>query len=324
MKAAVLHQFGESPRYEDFPEPIPNDDEVIIEVKAVSLENIDRTLANGTHFASRQFLPSLPAVVGLDGIGTLPDGRLVGFGGVRPPFGAVAERTVVAKTHTVPVPDGIEAITAATVPSSALTALFPLKWGAALQPNETVLINGATGFAGKLAVQIAKLLGAARVIGTGRDDASLRSLSALGADGVIDLKQSDAEISAAFTAQAGENGYHVILDFLWGHPTELLIETLIPRTLSFARHRTRLIQVGQMAGSHLSLAAEALRTSGLEIVGAGGGLTPERMTEAAQEVWEWIRAGKLRADIDVIPLKDITSAWERITRLHGSRIVIVP
>jgi NADPH2:quinone reductase len=322
MKAAVLHQFGEVPRYEDFPDPIAGVDEILVHVKAVGLENVDKMVAAGTHFASRKMMPNLPAVVSFDGIGTLEDGRLVGFGGVRPPYGSMADVTVIPKAYFVPVPDGVDAPTAATVPASAMTGLFPLKWGGKMQPGDTVLINGATGFAGKLAVQIAKLLGAGRIVGSGRDEAALQSMRELGADDVIDLKQSDDNIREAFTTAAGEKGYHIILDFLWGHPTELLLETLTPHEFSFAKHPIRLIQIGEMGGATISLAAEALRTSGLEIVGGAAGLTPEAMGEGTQQVWEWLQAGKLRADIECVPLKDIEAAWGRT--VHGKRLVIVP
>jgi NADPH:quinone reductase-like Zn-dependent oxidoreductase len=316
MKAAVLHQLGATPKYEDFPDPTPEESEVLVQVKAVPLENVDKAVARGTHYASSQFLPQLPAVVGFDGLGMLEDGRLVGFGGIRPPYGAMAEKTVVR--FTVPVPDGIDPAIAATVPSSALTALFPLKWGAQLQPGQTVLINGATGFAGKLAVQVAKLLGAGRVVGTGRDEAALKSLNDLGADSVIDLKQSDEKIVEDFQA---ESGYHIILDFLWGRPTELLISALTPHELAFAKHSIRLIQAGEMAGATISLPADALRTSGLEIIGAGAGITAESIAEGANQVWEWIRAGKLRADIEQVPLSEIEIAWQR--EVQGKRIVVV-
>ena len=323
MKAAVLHHFGGVPRYEDFPDPIPEKDELLGQVKAVALENIDRALAKGTHYASRQFLPHLPAIVGSDGIAMRDDGQLVGFGGLRPPYGALAEKAVFPKAYQVPIPDGVDAATAATVPGSALTSLFPLKWGAKLQADETVLINGATGFAGTLAVQVAKLLGAQRVIGTGRNAVALEKLRDLGADAVIDLKQSDANVVEAFKQEAGASGYQVILDFVWGHPTELLLEALVPRELSFAKHRVRLVQIGEMAGSTISLAAEALRTSGLEILGASSGLAPEAIAEGTQQVWEWIKAGKLQAAIEQVPLKDVESTWKR-TDVHGKRIVIVP
>lgn len=150
----------------------------------------------GTHFASRQFFSKLPAVVSFDGIGALEDGRLIGFGGMKPPYGSMAERVVISKAYQVPIPDSVDALTAAAVPAAALTGLFPLKWGVKLQPSET-------GFAGKLAVQIAKLLGAGRVVGTGRHDETLCSLPELGADVVIDLKQSDEALVEAFQQAAG-------------------------------------------------------------------------------------------------------------------------
>lgn len=324
MKAAVLHQFGQAPRYEDFPDPVVGENEIEVRVKAVPLENIDKAVAAGQHFSSKQFLPNLPAIVAFDGIGQLEDGRLVGFGGMKPPYGAMAEKVVIPNLYFAPVPDGVTAEVAASIPAPTLTSLFPLKWGAKLEPGQTVLINGATGFAGKLAVQVAKLLGAGRVIGTGRDETALQSLIELGADAIIDLKQSDTEIVEAFRSAAGEDGYHVILDFLWGKPTELLLESLTPRELVFAKHPARLIQVGEMAGSKIALPANALRTSGLEIVGGGAGLTRESMGEGTQMVWEWIKDGKLHYEIECVPLKDIEAAWERSNHLHGKRIVITP
>src|SRR5690242_1413215 len=105
MKAAVLHKIGETPCYEDFPDPIPTDDEAIVQVKAVALENVDKAMAKGSHFASNQFLANLPAIVGFDGIGMLEDGRMVGFGGIRAPYGSIAEKSVIPKAYCVPIPD---------------------------------------------------------------------------------------------------------------------------------------------------------------------------------------------------------------------------
>ncbi|EID44355.1 quinone oxidoreductase family protein [Parageobacillus thermoglucosidasius] len=321
MKAAVLHKFGEVPRYEEFPDPVPGPDEVLIKVKAVALENVDKVMAEGKHFATRQFFSQLPAIVGFDGIGELPDGKIVGFGGIKPPYGAMAEKAVVPKTSTVPVPEGIDAVTAAALPASALTSLFPLKWGAKLQQGETVLINGATGVSGKLAVQIAKLLGAGRIVGTGRNPESLKRVLELGADAVIDLKQSDEELADSFKKEAGE-GYDVILDFLWGRPTEILLKTFVPHELVPASRRVRLVQIGEKAGSTISLSADTLRTSGLEIYGAAAGWAPEAINEATNQVWEWIKEGKLSMDIETVPLKEIESVWKR-TDFHGKRIVII-
>ena len=171
----------------------------------------------------RQFLPRLPAIVGSDGIGVSDDGRLIGFGGMKPPYGSMAEKAVIPALYQAPIPDGIDAATAAAVPSSALTALFPLRWGVQFQPGETVLVNGGTGFAGKFAIQVAKLLGAERIVATGRDEDTLRMLPSLGTDSVIDLKQSDTSLARAFKREAGASGYDIILDFLWGYQRNCLL-----------------------------------------------------------------------------------------------------
>lgn len=212
-------------------------------------------------------------------------------------------------------------MTAAALPASALTSLFPLKWSAKLQPGETVLINGSTGVLGKLAIQIAKLLGAGRVVGTGRNEESMQQVREFGADAVIDLKKSDEELTGDFKKEAGE-GYDVILDFLWGHPTDVLIKTLIPSALRLSKP-VRLVQIGEKAGTTISLSADSLRTSGLEIRGGAAGITPEAMGESTNQVWEWLKENKLHMDIEQVPLKDIESVWKR-TDFQGKRIVIVP
>jgi len=320
MKAAVLHKFGETPRFEDFLDPTPGEGQILVNVKAVALENVDKMMAEGSHFASQQFLSTLPAIVGFDGIGMLEDGRLVGFGGVKAPYGAMAERTIIPEGYFVPIPAEVDAVTAAALPASALTSLFPLKYGAKLQPGETALINGATGVSGKLAVQIAKLLGAGRIVGTGRNEDSMNTIRELGADAVIDLKQADEQLAEAFKKEAGE-GYDVILDFLWGHPTEVLIKTLVPSEIRMSKP-VRLVQIGEKAGTTISLSADAIRTSGLQIFGAAMGITPEAAGEATGQVWEWLKADKLYMDIERVPLKDIEKTWKR-TDFEGKRIVIV-
>jgi NADPH:quinone reductase-like Zn-dependent oxidoreductase len=148
----------------------------------------------------------------------------------------------------------------------------------------------------------------------------LRSIMQPGADAGTGLKQPDEDITEAFLQDAGK-GYNIILDFLWRHPTELLLRTLVPKEAGFATHRTRFIQIGEAAGSTVSLSAETLRTSGVEMTGAGN-IPPEVVPEAMKQVWEWIKEHKLLIDIEEVPLKDITEAWQRKT--ERKRIVIVP
>jgi len=122
MKAAVLHEVGGIPRYEDFPDPLPGDDEVIIDVKAVAVENVDKRIAAGTHYASQQYIAQLPAIPAFDGIGALPDGTIVGFGNPRPPYGALAEKTVVPKGAYMPIAEDIDPVIA-TVLGTAVTGM---------------------------------------------------------------------------------------------------------------------------------------------------------------------------------------------------------
>ncbi|MFF5124055.1 quinone oxidoreductase family protein [Dactylosporangium aurantiacum] len=315
----MLHEIGGVPRYEDFPDPVAGDDEVIIEVKAVAVEHVDRRIAAGTHYAGRQYTAQLPAIPAFDGVGALPDGTLVGFGNPRPPYGALAERTVVPEGAYLPIAEGIDPAVA-TVLGTAVTGMA-IRTAAGFVAGETVLVQGATGVAGRLAVQVARLLGAGRIVATGRDDEQLRAVRALGADTVLNTAVPDDALAQAYL-EAKEDGYDVVLDYLWGRPTEILLRSLVPRTFAFPKP-TRLIQVGEAAGEALVLAAESLRTSGVEICGAARGLGPRAMQEAYGQVVAWARTGELTVDVTKVPLRDIEAAWPR-TDLRGSRLVVVP
>jgi NADPH:quinone reductase-like Zn-dependent oxidoreductase len=319
MKAAVLHEVGGIPRYEDFADPVPGQDEVIIDVKAVAVENVDKLIAAGTHYASRKYLARLPVIPAFDGIGTLPDGTLVGFGNPRLPYGALAEKTVVAKGAYAPIAEGIEPAVA-TVLGTAITGMS-ITTAAGFVPGETVLVQGATGVAGRLAVKVARLLGAGRIVATGRDDDQLREVQAIGADTVITTAVSDDELAQAFADARGE-GYDVVVDYLWGRPTEILLRSLVPESFAFPKP-TRVIQVGESAGSTLTVAAESLRTSGVEICGAAKGLGPDTMGQVYGQVVTWAQSGELAFDVARVPLNDIETAWQR-TDLRGARLVVVP
>jgi NADPH:quinone reductase-like Zn-dependent oxidoreductase len=319
MKAAVLHERGGVPRYEDFPDPVAGDDEVVVDVKAVAVENVDKAVAAGTHFASAQLMPRLPAIPCFDGVGALPDGTLVGFGRPRPPYGALAERTVVPRRNTVPVPDGLDPAVMVVLPA-ALTA-FAIRYAAGFTPGETVLVQGATGVAGRLAVAVTRLLGAGRVVGTGRDGAALRDVLALGADAVVDTAVPDDALAQAYTDAAG-GGYDVVLDYLWGRPTEILLRSLVPDELRLSTP-VRLVQVGESAGATLTVTADSLRTSGVEIYGATKGFDPTTIKSAYDQVVRWVRDGALTIDPDTVPLSRIETAWPRADR-SGRRLVVLP
>jgi NADPH2:quinone reductase len=321
MKAAVLHTLGQPPRFEDFPDPDTSPGEVIVRVRAASLKNIDKALASGTHYDRHA---QLPVVCGLDGVGVLDDGTRVFCGGPRPPYGMMAERTVVSRAWCLPIPDAVDDVCAAALPNPALSSWLPLVWRAQLRPGETVLILGATGVAGKLAVQIAKHLGAGRVVAAGRNMRLLETLPDLGADAIIALDQSDRELTAAFVREAGQSPFDIILDYLWGHPTAVLLDALTGHDLKAESSRIRLIEIGEMAGPTISLSAAALRSSGIEIYGSGGGSIPHTaILKTFPKLWALAAEGALRIDTESVSLADVESAWQR-QDVSGRRVVIVP
>ncbi|MCA2230117.1 quinone oxidoreductase family protein [Nonomuraea aurantiaca] len=319
MKAAVLHELGGIPRYEDFPDPVAGDGEVIIDVKAVAVENVDKAIAAGTHYAGEKYIGRFPMIPAFDGIGALPDGTLVGFGNIRPPYGALAEKAVAPQGSYMPIPDGIDPAVG-TVMASATTAMS-MKAAAGFVPGETVLVQGATGVAGRLAVKVARLLGAGRIVATGRDDDQLREVRAIGADTVINTAVSDEALAQAYLDARGD-GYDVVVDYLWGRPSEILLRALVPRSFAFGKP-TRVVQIGESAGSELALAGSSLRTSGVEIYGAAKGLDPQTMDEVYQQIVTWTRSGELTFDVEKVPLSDIETAWQR-TDLKGRRLVVMP
>ncbi len=322
MKAAVLSAIGTAPHYADFSDPKANEGEVLVRVLAAALKPIDRQLASGTHYASQQ---NLPFVCGSDCVGRLEDGHRVFTAGFRPPYGGMAEATVVASVRCVPLPDDIDDMTAAAVFNPGLSAFGALKWRAQIAPGESVLILGATGVTGKLAVQTAKLLGAGRVVAAGRNREVLKTLPELGADSIIHLDVPRTELSGAFAREAGSNGFNVVIDYLWGPPTEALLDVMGGKDFSAASSRVLLVQVGESAGASISLPAAVLRSSRLEILGAGSGSAPtsrEAWGEAIQWLLGNVARGNLKIDTEQVPLAAIESAWRR--EWHGRRAVIVP
>lgn len=322
MNALVLHAFDKPPQVEQFRDPARKDGEAIVHVRAAALKPIDKQMASGSHYAAPR---ELPIVCGMDGVGCLDDGTRVFFARPRAPYGSMAERTVVSRLHCFPIPHNVADDIAAAVVNPGLSAWGALAWRAQISPGETVLVLGATGVTGKLAVQTAKLLGAGRVIAAGRNQQVLDTLHDLGADATIRLDTSVQDLTEAFVHEAGETGFDVIIDYLWGAPTEALLSAITREDFKAARSRTRLVQVGESAGPTISLPAAALRSSRLEILGAGSGnapVSPEAWNEAIHQLLSRVVRGELRIDIERVPLSDAADAWQRDQQ--GRRVVLIP
>jgi NADPH:quinone reductase-like Zn-dependent oxidoreductase len=318
MKAAVLLELGKPPRYQDFSAPSPSAEEALVQVRAASLKPVDKQLAAGTHFASPR---ELPAICGTDGVGNLSDGSRVFFGGARRPYGAMSQQTVVPAAFCFPVPDALDDATAAAIPNPGVSAFLSLTQRAKLVKGEKILIQGATGVTGKLAVQIARQLGAGRVIATGRNLQALQKLRDLGADATIPLNQPEDDLRKAFALEAGEAGFNVVIDYVWGRPTEILLSAITRPEFAVINSETRLVQVGESAGPAISLPAAVLRSTALTITGTAGIPSRDILVAAMRHVLDAAAKRTLQIETESVPLADIEQAWQRAER--GRRLVII-
>jgi NADPH:quinone reductase-like Zn-dependent oxidoreductase len=307
MKAGVVMEPGKSPVYADFRDPVPQEGEELITVTASALSQITKSRASGSHYTTPG---SLPAVVGMDGVGRTRDGRRVYFVLPEAPFGGMAEKVAVRQEQCIPLPDQVDDVTAAAIAIPGMSSWAALQERAHLVAGETVLINGATGAAGRLAVQIAKFMGARKVIATGRDVEALEQLKVLGADVTIPLIPSPKELEAAFEEQFGGEGVDVVLDYLWGQNAEILIVAAAKAGKEAVP--IRFVQIGALSGGNITLPSAALRSSALVLMGSGIGSIPlEGLVGAIRGVMQAVIPGKLQIKTDAVPLADIEQTWNK-------------
>jgi NADPH:quinone reductase-like Zn-dependent oxidoreductase len=319
MNAAVVESFSRPPRYSEFADPVAGDGEVLVEVKAAGLHPIVKGLASGSHYGSTSELPFIP---GVDGTGRLKDGRRVYFGVTRPPYGTFAERAVTASWMCVPLPDGLDDVTAAALANPGMSSRAALM-RAQFAAGESVLILGATGSAGQLAVQTARRLGAKRVVAAGRNQKALAQLGALSADVVISLEQERDALVNAFRQTMADTKTDVVLDYLWGWPAERALEAISQKGLSHAARRIRYVQIGNSAGPTISLAGATLRSSGLELLGSGfGSASLEQILQAVKELFQEAAKKPFQNAVKAAPLRDVEAMWNN--KEEGVRLVFQP
>jgi NADPH:quinone reductase-like Zn-dependent oxidoreductase len=316
MKAAVVESFERAPRYADFREPTAEAGEVLVKMRAAALSNLVKGQTSGRHYSSGSELPMVP---GNDGVGTLPDGTRVYLIGPRAPFGTMAEWSVISLRRAIELPDSIDDVTAAALGNPGLASWGALIGRARLQTDESVLVNGATGVAGQQAVQVAKVLGARRVIATGRDEAALERLRALGADETISLRQTGEALAAAFRKTLA-GGVDVVLDYLWGASAEALLGAAQGRGGMGGEPRVRYVQIGAISGETITLSAALLRSSGLELMGSGlGSLSAAAIVESLKKMYEVAASTGLKIETEAVPLSEVETAWGRAE--SGRRMV---
>lgn len=320
MKAAIIYQAGEIPQYAEIPEPVvQHDQEVLVRVKAVAIKNLDKLKASGQHYSSEK--TAKIQVVGTDGVGLLPNGqRIYGVGTA----GSMAEQAVFIKDWCSPVPDALDDATAAALPNAAMGSALALRFRAGLKPGETVLINGATGFTGKMAIQLARYYGAGKIIVTGRNEEVLQTLPELGADQLVSLNQDDNDFVSQLKKIHAETPINVVIDYLWGHSAELILSSL-KGTGTFSA-RTRYVSIGSMSGDTITLSSQILRSIDLQLSGSGlGSWTKEEISllfkEILPEMFRLAAEQQLKIEITAVPIQEIEKFWNS-TLTDGKRLVV--
>jgi NADPH:quinone reductase-like Zn-dependent oxidoreductase len=228
----------------------------------------------------------------------------------------MAEETVAPSAQCLPMPDDLDDVTAAAIANPAMSSCAALTERAKLKAGETVLVNGATGAAGQLAVQIAKRLGAARVIATGRDSEALRAAAAIGADLTIPLVEDEAALDVSFAA-AFDKGVDVVVDYLWGRSAERL---LIAAAKAGKAAPIRFVQIGSVSGETIALPSAVLRSAPITLMGSGlGSVPPDRLLAAIGAALEAAATGGFKIAAQPVPLSEVEQAWARDD--GGQRIV---
>jgi NADPH:quinone reductase-like Zn-dependent oxidoreductase len=306
MKAAIAKETGQTPIYGDFAEPVPSSGENRITVTAAAISHVVKSRAAGTHYSLSS---PFPFVVGIDSVGRLNDGSRVYFILPKAPYGSMAEQTVVPSAQCLPLPDGLDDVTAAAIANPGMSSWAAYTERARLKVGETVLVNGATGTAGRLAVQIAKHLGARKVIATGRNADALRSVAALGADVTIPLVKSEAALEDSFKEQFAE-GVDVVIDYLWGKSAECLL--IAGAKAGADTVPIRFVQIGSMSGLDITLPSAVLRSSAIKLMGSGIGSIPlDRLVNAIGGLLQATMPGGFKIAVKPVPLAEVEQAWPK-------------
>lgn len=319
MHAAVVHSFDAPPRYDTFETPAPGGEhEILVEVLAAGLHPRVRSGANGSHYSSDAILPMVP---GVDAVGCTADGQLLYFVSLDDTLGTMADRAVVDRRRAAPLAPGTDPVAVAAAMNPAMSSWVALRRRIDFRPGAEVLVLGATGNAGQLAVQIAKHLGAGRVVAAGRDPERLALLPALGADETVSLLGKPDEVADRLARSAADAD--VVIDYLWGGVTE----NVMPALLLARADRSRAlhwIEIGSMAGQDVALPSALLRKANLRVLGSGqGSVATADIVAELPALADLIANRTLTVHALAMPLAEVERAWH-ITAGPGERVVFVP
>jgi NADPH:quinone reductase len=320
VRAALVASHGAVPELGDRPEPDAAGGKAVVELLAAAVNPADLAIASGSFPAGN---PPLPYVPGIEGVGRVvqssrlaPGTRVWASGrglGVAAD-GAFAERFAVAEEALFEVPDGADDVVAAAFGQAGLAAWMPLSWLAPVRPGESVLVLGATGSVGTVAVQAAKLLGAGRVVAAGRDEARLAGAAELGADATVTLDGED--LAGRLTAAFEGSPPTLVLDALWGPAVEAAATAAGPGA--------RIVNLGQSAGPVATLPSGQVRGKQLQIFGYSNFAVPgDVLARGYAELVDHASAGRIRLPVETFPLERVADGWERQRDRTGGKIVLV-
>ena len=310
MKAAVVNDFSQPPRYQDFHDPVATrSEEVVVEVLAAGLHPRVRSQAGGSHYTSTGELPLIP---GIDAVVRDPTGKLRYAILDDTTRGTMAERTVIELDRSVVLPDTIDPVVLAAAMTPAMSSWVALRQRINFGGRQQVAVLGATGNAGRMAIQVAKRLGASRVIGAGRDTAKLDELTTLGADEVC-----------AFDQLARAADVDVVMDYVWGEPTAAAMVEILTNRVDRGQPLTW-IEIGAIAGPEAAIPAAALRAARLQIVGSGiGSVAGRDFVKELPMLAEAVAHGAFDVRAKAVPLAAVEQVWTG-SAATGDRIVLVP
>jgi NADPH:quinone reductase-like Zn-dependent oxidoreductase len=323
MRAALITKHGDVPEYLSHPVPARGSGQALIRVTAAPVSPLDLLCASGTSYFGA---PSLPYAPGVQGVGviedadTLPAGQRVWFScdaGMRPGDGAMAELCVADESAVLPLADGADEGLAAALGLSAIAAWMALTWRGGLRPGEHVLVLGASGAVGQVAVQAARLLGAERVTAACRDPVGRARAADLGADAVADDGGDDVDAIADRLKEATGGRVDLVLDPVWGHPAEAAMRVLSPSG--------RLVNLGSSAGPLASFSSASVRSSVQSVLGyTNNALSYQQKADAFGEILGHAAAGGITVDHETMPLDRAADGWARCGRPPYRRAVLMP
>jgi NADPH:quinone reductase len=310
VRAAQIRELGSPPEPAELAEPEAGEGETIVGVAAVALNPLDLSVGGGSFYGGH---PALPYAPGCEAVGRAEDGALVylfgdGRGVGKPGF--LAERVAVPADLPLRLPEGTDPALAAASGIAGIAAWVPVAWKARVGADDRVLVLGASGAVGLIALQAAKLLGAERVVAAGRDVAKLERARELGADELVELGDADA-LAEAF----GGDGFTVCIDPLWGEP--------LAQALAAAAWHARVVHIGQSAGAAAPLRSADVRGKELCILGHSNfAMTAEERARAQLELLEHLATGRIALDLCRFPLDRAADAWELQRSGAGAKVVV--